>query len=122
MDASSQNQRTHSQGGLVQVPMVRKSQLSPARRWLVEEMQALGYGQIKQLVVIKGEPVQAPAPKISQRCRLTGPRRRPCAAPSEDCILKEQVVNLFAELDQMANGVVALLEVRDGLPCDMTLE
>jgi hypothetical protein len=85
-------------------------------------MQDVGYGEIRQLVVIKGEPVVEPLPKIIRRHKLTVPRRRQNVPRSEDYILKEQVVNLFDDLDQMGNGVVAVIEVRDGLPCEITLE
>jgi len=36
-------------------------------------------------------------------------------------ILKDHVVNLFDELDTMDNGVIAI-DVRDGLPCEITNE
>ena len=101
--------------------VVRKSELSPSRRQLVEKMQDLGYGEIRQLVVIKGEPVVDPLPKIIRRHRLTGPRRREAPPRSEDYILKEQVVNLFDDMDEMVSGMITI-EVRDGLPFDVFYE
>jgi len=101
--------------------VVRKSQLSPARRWLVEQMQILGYGRIKHLVVSNREPVVNPPPKLCPRRKLTGPRQRPREIPCGDFILKEQVVNLFDELDSMSSGVIAV-DVRDGLPFDFICE
>jgi hypothetical protein len=122
MDGVNHNPRLSSETCLQDRRVVRKSQLSPSRRQLVEKMQDLGYGEIRQLVVIKGEPVVEPLPKIVRRHKLTSPRRRQVPPRSEDYILKEQVVNLFDDFDQMGNGVVAVIEVRDGLPCEITLE
>jgi len=100
---------------------MRKSQVSAARQWLIEATQRLGYGRIKHLLIINHEPVVDPPPKICPRRKLTGPRYCPREIPSGDFILKEQVVNLFDEMDTMDNGVIAI-DVRDGLPCDITNE
>jgi len=81
-------------------------------------MQRLGYGRIKHLIVIHGEPMSQPPPKICRRRKLKGPRYRPRPSLPEDYLLKEQVTNLFEELDSMANRIIAI-DVRDGLPGDI---
>ena len=101
--------------------ILRKSQLSPQRQWLVEEMQRLGWGWIKHLVVSNREPLPSPAPKKRPRHKLTGPRQRRVEVPAGDFILKEQVANLFDYMDEMGNGTV-MIEVADGLPADVTVE
>ena len=101
--------------------VIRKSQLSPQRQWLVEQMQKLGWGWIKHLVVSNREPLSNPAPRKRRRYKLTGPRHRRLEAPTGDFILKESVVNLFDLMDEFANGTV-MIEVADGLPADVTIE
>jgi len=103
-------------------PGIWKSDLSPARRRLVEGMQDLGFGRYKHLVVVNGDPLFNPAPRRYQDRRLTGPNRRRQEVQLADFVLKEQVVHLFEEFDALRNGVIAVLEVRDGLPYNMTLE
>lgn len=101
---------------------LRKSDLSPARRRLVEGMQDLGFGRYKHLVIVNGDPLLNPAPRRYQDRRLTGPNRRCQEVHLADFALKEQVVHLFEEFDAIRNGVIAVLEVREGLPYNMTLE
>jgi hypothetical protein len=85
-------------------------------------MQELGYGRYKHLVIVNGDPLFAPAPRRYQDRRLTGPNCRRRETQLNDFILKEQIIHLFEELDALRNGVIAVLEVRDGLPYNMTLE
>lgn len=103
------------------VRVIRKSQTSPQRQWLMREMQELGWGWIKHLVVADREPRSTPAPKKRPRYKMTGPRRRRVEAPAGDFVLKEQVVNLFDWMDDFGNGTV-MIEVSDGLPADVTVE
>jgi len=102
--------------------VVRKSDLTPARRWLVENMQEIGFGRIKQLVIGNGQPLKRPPPRMYRDHRLTGGNCRRREAQILDFILKDQVVHLFEEFDRIGNGVISSLEVRDGLPYGMTLE
>ncbi|MCY3020194.1 MAG: hypothetical protein NTW87_14345 [Planctomycetota bacterium] len=101
--------------------VMRKSQLSAQRQWLVEEMQDLGWGWIKHLVVSNREPLPKPAPRKRRRHKLTGPRHRRLEVPTGDFILKEPVMNLFDFMDEFVNGTV-MIEVSDGLPADITIE
>ena len=55
---------------------IRFSQLPPQRQWLVKEMQSLGRGWLKHLVVTNGQPLSTPAPKKRPRYKLTGPGNR----------------------------------------------
>jgi len=97
---------------------VWKSQLTPARRWLVDAMREAGFAQIKNLVIVNKEPVIKPAPKVRRRRKLSGPVYRPSPAPAGDYLLKEQIVNLFHQIDKIENGVITI-DVRDGLPCEL---
>ena len=102
--------------------VVHKSDLSPQRRWLVEQMQKIGYGRIKHLVIVNGQPLTDPPPKMYRDHRLTGRNDKRPEARLPDFILKERIVKLFEEFDRIGNGVISRLEVRDGLPYGMTLE
>jgi hypothetical protein len=102
--------------------VVHKSDLTVALKWLVENMQKIGYGRFKQLVIINGQPLTDPPPRIYRDKRLTGQNSQRTEAQLADFILKEQVVKLFEEFDRIGNGVISRLEVRDGLPYGMTLE
>ncbi|MBE3123872.1 MAG: hypothetical protein IMZ65_03635 [Planctomycetes bacterium] len=101
---------------------LRKSHLSPGRRWLVDTMQQLGYGRIKHLTVVAGEPLVCPPPRLYRAYRLTGENDERAEADLEDFLLKEQVLRLFEVLDRLGTGVVQALDVRDGLPYGMILE
>ena len=101
---------------------VRKSQLSPARQWLVENMQKLAYGRFKHLIIVNGDPLISPPPRRYRDRRLTGANGGRREAALADFVLKQRLVALFDELDRIGNGVIAVLEVRDGLPYGMTLE
>ena len=101
---------------------LRKSDLSPERRWLIEKMQQLGFGRITHLVIANGEPLCNPPPRLYRHRRLTGSNEYRSEIELDDFILKQQVVNLLAELDRSGSGVIAILEVRDGLPYGLALE
>lgn len=101
---------------------LRKSDLSPARRWLVENMQRLGYGRLTHMILVNGEPLTNPPPRMYRDHRLTGPNRSRPEAQLKDFVLKQRLVALFEQFDRIGNGVVAVLEVRDGLPYGMRLE
>ncbi len=85
-------------------------------------MQKIGFGRIKYLVIVDGEPLLDPPPRTYQDRRLTGPNQRRREVGLDDFVLKEQVLILFDELHRIGNGVIARLEVRDGLPYGVTLE
>lgn len=95
---------------------VAKSQLNPARRWLLELLQEVNFGRVEQLRVSDGEPVRSPAPLVVREIKFAaenGPRPERAAA---DFLLKAQVVELFQLLDQVRDGVIDVLEVKHGLP------
>jgi len=102
--------------------VVRKLDLTPARRWLVENMQKIGFGRMKHLILVKGEPIVDLPPRVYRDRRLTGANMHRPEAELDDFLLKEQVITLFEEFDRIGSGVIAVLEVRDGLPYGMTME
>lgn len=99
-----------------------KSQLTPARQRLVEDMQRLGYGRYKKLVVCNGQPVLDPPPRRYRHRRLHGANQDRKEDVLPDFRLKDSILKLFEEMDRLGSGVIARLEVRDGLPYDMTIK
>ena len=100
----------------------RKSDLTPARKWLVEAMQRIGFGRIEHLVIIMGQPLIYPPPRLFRVCRIMGIN---CIRQEEqlsDFILKKAIIMLFEDFDRIGNGVIPCLEVRDGLPFNLSIE
>ena len=103
-------------------PPMRKSELTTAQRRLVEMMQEINFGCIRDLVVRDGQPVFEPPPhKVREYkfCCENDPRPE---AVKVDFALKAAVRELFARLEALGNGVVLCLQVQRGLPFRMTVE
>lgn len=102
--------------------MQNKLSLSPARKQLVELMQSLNFGCLERLAVVDGQPTFDPPPRVVREIKF-GARNgvRPEAA-LQDFVLKSQLVELFAWLDQVGVGVIERLEVQHGLPFRMVVE
>ena len=105
------------------IPPIRKSDLSPARRRLVELLQQINFGRIESLHVRGGEPVlEEPSPKIYREIKFgseNGPRAE---AESRNFALKAQVVELLSELDRLGDGQIDVLTIKHGLPFGMHVE
>jgi hypothetical protein len=101
--------------------MVRLNDLPPGRRWLVEAMRKMVYGTIEDIVLIDGEPMLDPLPKVLRSKRLGAKNSsvRECAG---NYLLKQQVLEIFEEFDQIGSGIVARIDVRDGLPYKIALQ
>lgn len=95
----------------------RKSDLSPARRRLVELMQQINYGQIEGLEVRGGEPVFDPRPGVRYEVKLgakdSAPRPESAA---QDFHLKPALVALFERFDELVDVKIERVEVQGGLP------
>ena len=102
--------------------VVRKSELTRERQWLVAQMQRIGYGRIMDLHIRDGQPRINPPPRIYRVLSLTRRNHQRSEMFLDDFILKEQVVMLFEELDRVGSGVIPCLDVRDGLPYDIVCE
>jgi hypothetical protein len=96
-----------------------KGALSPGRRWLVELMQQLNFGRIENLFVCGGDPVREPPPRVEREIKFGGENGPRPEAGAADFLLKGQVIELFEHLDQLADGEIAVLEVKHGLPFRM---
>ncbi|MFB3882434.1 MAG: hypothetical protein ACE149_14300 [Armatimonadota bacterium] len=98
---------------------MRSTELTPARQQLLQTCRELGFGFIRNLRVVAGEPV-LPSPSSIVRDIVFGKQNGPREAePCDDFALKAQVVELFSYLDQLGDGVIELLVVKHGLPFQM---
>jgi hypothetical protein len=93
-----------------------KSQLTTARRKLVELMQRINFGRIEQLQVRGGEPVLDPEPRVIRELKFCGDNNPRPEASRSDCGLRPQHLDLFQNLDQLRDGTVAVLIVKHGIP------
>ena len=105
----------------VKLPKIRRSQLSPSKRWLVDDMNMIQFGTYKKIFIRNGEPIIDPPPKRTRRYRFGGSTgTRPDA--NDDYVLKEQIVELLMLMDRIGNGTIKTLEVQNGVPFNMTME
>jgi len=93
--------------------------LTPARRRLIDLVRRLGYGRVEHLHVRDGEPVFTPPPRVVRTVRLG---RRPDRVHGDEPTLKQQHHELLRLLAEVGDGVVARVEVADGLPVLVEVE
>jgi hypothetical protein len=98
------------------VALRSKSSLSQPKKWLVELMQSISFGQVTNLRVDRGEPLIDPPPQVIRKIKLGGENGPRPEAHCEDFLLKQQVSELFDVLGSVTNGDVVTIEVKHGLP------
>ncbi len=98
-----------------------KLSLSPEKRWTVEIIQQLGFGQIEQFSIRNGKPCFDPLPRVVEEVRLASDSERRPAANDADMTLKQEFENLFDHLKRLRTGVV-VIEVRHSLPFRLIAE
>lgn len=104
------------------MPRLAKSSLSAPRARLLVHMQRLNFGRIENLEIRDGDPVFDPAPQFVRDVKFNarnGPRPE---AEWADFVLKAEVLDFFAQLDELGNGTIRALEVQHGLPFKMEVE
>lgn len=100
---------------------LRASDLSVERRRLLSLMRVVRFGELRDLRVVKGEPVFDPAPIVVREVRL-GAHESHVPLPADgEYALRNQVLELFRELTILANGLVESIEIRHGLPYRLRL-
>jgi hypothetical protein len=108
-------------GGRKKVPQVSKHELSARRIGLLELMQGINFGCIEDLVVLAGDPVLDPMPRVIREVKFgseNGPRAE---LDADNFLLKTQVVELFTHFDRLGDGTVEILEIKHGLPFRMLI-
>ncbi|VTU02479.1 Uncharacterized protein OS=Isosphaera pallida (strain ATCC 43644 / DSM 9630 / IS1B) GN=Isop_2437 PE=4 SV=1 [Gemmataceae bacterium] len=93
-----------------------KSQLSPARRALVELLHRVNFGRLEHLEVRGGEPVLDPRPRVVREHKFGGDNGPRSEAARADVALKAQHLDLMRLLDRVSDGVIDVLTVKHGLP------
>ena len=95
---------------------VMKGSLPDPHRRFVELMQDINFGRIERLSVVDGDPMLDPRPAIVREHKFPGDNGPRPELDSPDFQLKQQVVELFALLDRIGDGMIETLEVKHGLP------
>ena len=98
-----------------------KGALSPARRRLVELIQAVNFGRIENLAVEGGEPLFDPAPSVRRLIVLGKESGANASRERADFALKDKVVELFAVFDRERSFTALELVIDNGLPVRMTV-
>lgn len=98
------------------------SALSPARKRLVRMMLDLHFGKIADLHIRHGQPCFKPPPRVVRDVVFgKNNEAHPCLE-KHDFALKRQVLELFEQLDDLGDGIIASLFVQNGLPVRMKIE
>ena len=103
-------------------PGKRKSDLTLRQRALLDAMQRVRFGRIEHLIVRDGDPVlERGTTRVVRSIRFEGENGAHSALDREDTVLKARVVNLLQRLEEMGEGMVAVLHFGDGLPGSMEI-
>lgn len=97
----------------------KKSNLGTSRQLLLQEMQRINFGRIEGLKFAAGEPVLDPRPVLVREHKFGGENGPRAELATNDFLLKQQVVELFAFFDQLRDGEIEVLEIKHGLPFRM---
>ena len=100
---------------------LRFSQLSASRQALVRLCQDINFGQIQDLHIRNSDPVWGPAPTVLSEIKLdTEDAPRP-ENELPDFKLLSQIQRLMRRLDQLRDGRIERIEVREGIPRRLVL-
>ena len=99
-----------------------KGELCGEHRNLLEQMQAINYGRILNIQVRDGAPHFTPMTRIERQVRFGGDNRPRPESGLDAFELKNRVVELFDAIERMGDGLILKLEIKGGLPFDMTVE
>jgi len=100
---------------------LRKGDLTPARRRLIELMQEINYGRIEGLQIQEGDPVFTPMPRVFRLFLFgkdNGPNR---ARECESFAVKKKITELFGIFDREPFLSIQELIIDNGLPVRMTV-
>jgi hypothetical protein len=100
---------------------LRFSQLSASRQVLVRLCQDINFGQIQNLHVRNGDPVWDPAPMVLSEVRLDIEQAPRPEGELPDFKLSSQIERLMRRLDQLRDGRIERIEVREGIPRRLVL-
>jgi hypothetical protein len=95
---------------------LRLSQLSTSRQARVRLCQDINFGQIQGLHVRNSDPVWDPAPTVLSEVRLDIEEAPRPEGELPDFKLSSQIQRLMRRLDQLRDGRIERIEVREGIP------
>ena len=87
---------------------------------LLRRFQETGWGTVENLIVREGQPI-LPGLRIRKTIRLKSRDRSP-SLQKGDFVLKDEHIEFLQILREMGNGCIARIEVRDGLPAEVSME
>lgn len=90
--------------------------LPPERQRLLRVLQQVNHGRIYDLHIRDGQPVLDPMPRVVRTLKFPGDNGPRPEIGIQEYALKTHIVQFFACLDAMRDGVIEVLEFRDGLP------
>lgn len=99
--------------------MVTKSSLSRQRRRLLELLQQINFGRLESLVIVRGEPIFDPPPRIVREIKLGGENGPRQELDAVNFVLKSQMIELLAFFDELQDGTIDVIETKHGLPFRM---
>ena len=95
--------------------MTMLSSLSQQRKEFVLRLQDLQYAIIKDLQVVAHEPLFGKGTAIARRIAI-GSKNRQAKSYPEDFKIKQELLDFFAILDQLGDGVIPKITAIKGLP------
>jgi hypothetical protein len=109
---------THSSSRLpASRPHRTRRDLTAGQCWLVQIMSEHQFGRIENLRVEHGQPAPDAQTRIVRSARLGANDTEPKSVLVADYELGQSVLDMFAELARLENGVVGRIEFRYGVPC-----
>ncbi len=106
----------------VPLPELTVQSLSPERRALVRIFQRVRFGRIPALPVRGGEPICRAGLIALRKVRVLGENGPHRMAGSGDFVLRRELREFFALLEEQREGTLKDIEIRDGLPITFEVE
>jgi len=100
-------------------PATQLSDLSLARRRLVDNIRHWGFGCFEHLRIKDGDPVWDPPPEITSDIKFGNPSMSLPAHERDGRTLNQQFLQLFDEFDRRRNFTIKYLGFQNGLPLRM---
>lgn len=102
-------------------PGMKTTDLSAAQQRLLGLMREIQFGRIESLAVTGGDPDFSAGPTVIREIKFGAGDGVEVRPNGRDFALKAQAVEMFQHLRRMRDGVVEVLEIRNGLPFRMSV-
>lgn len=98
-------------------PTHPSDRVTPARRQMLEAILHLGYGRFENVPVRGGDPILDPPTRIVQVVKCSpGNNGRRYPLTVEALVHTPEVQALFAQFDDVTDGVIDVIQFQNGLP------